>query len=42
MEKKYEELKEETDKRFKLYDITINDLINKLRKYEPSIEGLDN
>jgi len=28
--KKYEELKENTDRRLKLYDITIKDLMNKL------------
>ena len=38
---KYEQLKEETDKRFKLYDITIKSLMEEIRKFKP-IEELDN
>ena len=37
----YEDLKRETDKRFKLYDITIKNLMETIRKYEPIDEEME-
>ena len=39
---RYENQIIELERRIKLYDITINSLLEKLRKYEPIVEELDN
>ena len=38
---KYKDLKEQTDRRFKLYDIYIKQLVRKIREYEPNYERND-